>query len=236
MKLEAPELFMDSRPEIVEAEQAAMDCLRFCLESRRLTDLPLPIPAETWVENPLDFDFAFEPIASTHPHLVTNGFAQLGRRLIRINVAIEHDDASVRWTTAHEIGHELLHARYIEPGSQRPESVSRSYPGFRYADPMERQADRFAAAFLMPQVPLVQAMFRIAAEHGLNTPDALQTLTGDTLRATELWSSCFIPGLARTFGVREPGVFYRLADLRLFDGAAILLPKHLHRLGILPSM
>ncbi len=52
----------------------------------------------------------------------------------------------VNFSLAHELGHYYLHSKYLLSGQSH-----NSEPDYRSKDPMERQADAFAAALLMPR-------------------------------------------------------------------------------------
>jgi Zn-dependent peptidase ImmA (M78 family) len=223
-------LFTEPRAELREAEAAADDCLQFCLRRLSLREPPLPLPVENWVEHPLGFDFGFEDIPSRESGFETLGYAYPGEKYIRINERFATCERSVRWTIAHEIGHEWLHARPSFPRL----SVSKADVAWRYKETWERQADRFAGSLLMPPKLVVRQLFRISSDAGLQPEDAIIELMSDTCRATWLWTETFIPALARAFGISECHAFARLLDLRLFDGAPLVLVKHANRLGLLP--
>ncbi|MCG3122932.1 MAG: hypothetical protein GIKADHBN_01337 [Phycisphaerales bacterium] len=229
MTTEPVHLFAEPRDDLLEAELAAAACLHGCLAAKALREPPTPIPAELWVESPLGYDFGFEQIQSNRPGFMTCGYAILGMKIIRIHQDLADDEAKVRWTTAHEVGHHVLHTRPTH--QQAP--VCSSDPGWRYRDIWERQADRFAAAFLMPPHLLVREFFAVCRLAEWDPENAIIDLLSDTPRATHMWTHTVIPHLARVFGVHDAGVIYRLCDLRLFDDGPLLLPKHAHRMGLL---
>lgn len=229
MTPELPDPFMEPRDDLREAEVAAAECLARCVAAQGLREPPTPVPSELWVESPLGYDFGFEQIESSSPGLMTCGYAMLGTNIIRVHEDFADDEAKVRWTTAHEIGHHILHTRPTH--QQAP--VCSSDPGWRYRDIWERQADRFAAAFLMPPDLLVREFFAVCRLAEWDPENAIIDLLSDTPRATHMWTHTVIPHLARVFGVHDAGVIYRLCDLRLFDDGPLLLPKHAHRMGLL---
>jgi len=108
-------------------------------------------------------------------------------RIIRYRV--ESKEAAARFTIAHEIGHAFLHAD--EEFSCRISGTFRLF-GKKPADPIEWEADFFAAELLMP-MPMVN---RLAAK----VMDA-KTLPAEAKR------------LARLFGVSLPPMRARLQDL-----------------------
>jgi len=225
------QVFSETRADLDEAEVIAAECLERCVSALRLSELVAPIPAELWVEHPLGFDFGYESIAPRTPGFETCGYAKLGTNIIRLNESIAGNNSKVRWTTAHEIGHHLLHTK--PKHSWTP--LLTNEPSWRYRNLWERQADRFAAAFLMPPKLLVRQLFKVCHAFHLNDEETIIELLSDTPHATQLWTEVFVPELAKSFGVSPFGVVYRLADLRLFDGAPILLPKHAFRLGLLQA-
>lgn len=222
-----PSLFIEARPEDREAEQSAQACLDRCYGALGFEVVPLPVPVERWIEHPLDIDFGFESIQPRdNAHVL--GYADLANRRIRINSDIAEDEERVRWTIAHELGHLELHASsgrfWTDFGGDDDDVAS------RYRNPIERQADRFAGAFLMPARQVVSELFRLSAEAGLEAQHAIPELVSGSDEALQLWRETFLPRLCRSFGVSRYGAIYRLADLRLFDSAPLLLQRHVHRL------
>ena len=108
-------------------------------------------------------------------------------RIIRYRV--ESKEATARFTIAHEIGHGFLHLD--EEFSCRISGTFRLF-GKKPADPMEWEADYFAAELLMP-MPMVN---RLAAK-ALDP----KTLPAEAKR------------LARVFGATLPQMKARLLDL-----------------------
>ena len=72
----------------------------------------------------------------------------LDRQAQKIAICSSFSLEEVRFTAAHEIGHLILHPHHV---------MHRDRPldgGFRQSDPYEREADYFAACFLMPKKSL----------------------------------------------------------------------------------
>ncbi|GDX98645.1 hypothetical protein LBMAG48_10490 [Phycisphaerae bacterium] len=216
MRSPLPFPFDEPRPEDLAAELAARDCLEECRIKAGLKRIPIPVPVEDWIEGELEIDYGFEELTDCV------GYAMPQDRVIRIANMVAHDDCKVRWTAAHELGHV-----YIE----NPEET-----GIRLGDPLysslydnasERQAERFAAAFLMPIEDLVDSLFKISSDHGLESFKTITSLMRRTSRTEDLWRRVFVPGMARHFNVAIPGVLFRLGELRLIDGPPLLLPRYL---------
>jgi len=222
-----PKPFLEPRDEDRAAEQRAELCIERCCSAQGLKAVPLPIPVEEWIERPLGIDYGFEQIANRGDRRIL-GYANLAANRIRINADIAHDDHRVRWTAAHELGHIELHTPiqhvWTEQHDTDPDWTH------RYRNPYERQADRFAGAFLMPSRSLVAELFRLCAQGSLRPETTIPELVTGSEESLTLWRDLFLPGLCATFGVSTFGAVYRLADLRLFDGAPVLLQRHVYRL------
>jgi Zn-dependent peptidase ImmA (M78 family) len=109
-----------------------------------------------------------------------------GQALIVANA--DHPEVRQRFTIAHELGHFLMHWK---PGSEAFFRDERSAEG---TSPVERQANSFAAALLMPET----ALRRLVEGRKISPLD------------TEL-----IDGLAETFRVSSHAMTIRLQSLRL---------------------
>ena len=108
----------------------------------------LPIPIEDMAERYLGYaiDFADDGIFSD-PEIL--GGIDFEENKIYVNASVEDHDGRYAFTIAHEIGHHVLHRdAYLEDTSDGEKEIlcrdSRNKP------PIEIEADRFAAALLMP--------------------------------------------------------------------------------------
>lgn len=215
--------FIETRPEARRAEQAATECLEACRVALGLAEIPLPVPVERWVESVLGIDFGFERIAPMDGTLVL-GRAEPDRRVIRVDESLVNDDPRLRWTIAHELGHVMLHTEVSET-MQAHTTVE-----LLESSPIEQQADRFAGAFLMPAKSIVSVLFNLCSTHELDPALTIPDLMGSSEVSVTLWRSIFLPGICEAFGVSRYGALHRLADLRLFDDAPLLLPRHVFKL------
>jgi len=128
---------------------------------------------------------------------------KVGEKHILVNRA--HHPNRQRFTIAHELGHLTLHEKegdqlFIDTQLRvyqrvgEPDHEIYSHPGSLSNPVMEREANAFAAALVMP-APLVQ---HAALEH-------------------QLWDEADIAALARTFGVSEQAMSIRLQQLRVVE-------------------
>lgn len=218
--------FIETRPEAKRAERAASECLEACRVALGLAEIPLPVPVEAWVESALDIDFGFERIAPMDGSRVL-GRAEPSRRLIRVDESLVDDEPRLRWTIAHELGHVLLHADGDEMNetTHAPATIE-----LLESSPIEQQANRFAGALLMPAKFIVIALFDFCNRHELDAAATIPELTGSSEASESLWRTIFLPGICETFGVSRFGALHRLGDLRLFDDAPLLLPRHVFKL------
>ena len=140
-------------PVMRRVERVAWSAILKCVRSHKLEQLPLPIPVEPWIEGPLGVKLSVADLSDLGPNVL--GRAKPRDREIEISQTLVDQDARFRFTAAHELGHVLLHGK-----------VAADFRDDTDADFMERkverEADRFAAAFLMP-IPALCAVFAEAA-------------------------------------------------------------------------
>lgn len=94
-----------------------------------------------------------------------------------------HHEGQVAFTVAHEIGHCCIpsHAQLFLSGSHHSRS------GFRSSTLHERQADHFAAAFLMPEADCRTVLDGISdAQAGLHAIEQLHAMCGVSLTAAAI--------------------------------------------------
>lgn len=197
-------------------ELAAVATLRRCQQSRGLSALPLPIPVDEWIESPLGYRFEIVDENELGPGILGRARPTLGE--IAVSELLMEHQGRYRFTCAHELGHMVLHRAMANAYSD----ASLPYDGD--APEIEREADRFAAAFLMPGDALGDAITQALSAEQL-APKCLELLRGDDARAVWLWRRCFIPRLAEVFGVSKPAMVYRCREVRLHDRKRLIRPK-----------
>lgn len=117
-----------------------------------------------------------------------------------IYAALEDDDGRARFTTMHEVGHVLMHAKQMAatamPFVNAPVLLARRSDIKPFRSP-EWQADTFSSASLMP----APALFRLEREHGALTIDLLQDTFLVSRQATEIRISVFHEHRSTLLGV-----------------------------------
>ena len=169
---------------------------------------PVPVRAEVIAEQFLNYtiDITDQGIFSDPECL---GGIIFDENLIKINSSVESHEGRYNFTIAHEIGHHVLHKdMYLE---QRVNENNRIICREAGDKPLvEQQADRFAAALLMPKEE-VSAAFALVDEGSLPT----STPTTKALRALAN-KVVVIGGFSN---VSNTAMVNRLVDLRLVSGA-----------------
>jgi hypothetical protein len=137
-------------------ERAAEALLARYLECSGKTAVPVPV--EEILEHHLGLSLGFEDLASVVGETGVLGATWSAKRHVSVDNSLDPDvypesEGRFRFTLAHEIGHWMLHQSQLLGGSATPTHMLAQNPLRR--DRRELQADRFAAALLMPQ-PLVR--------------------------------------------------------------------------------
>lgn len=197
-------------------ELAAGTVLRRCTGALGLTHTPIPVPVETWIETPLGYRFGLVEESELGPGVMGLARPLTGEILIAQSLA-EHEER-YRFTCAHELGHLILHTSHKE--AFRDQDV----PDSSATSDVEREADRFAAAFLMPVSTLSAELEAVRIAHGLSG-DINRMLRGDDVLAVWLWRRCYIPALAERYQVSRPAMVYRCRELRLPGQRRLVKPS-----------
>lgn len=208
--------FKERDPELERAESAAERTLIYCLEKLLYEELLFPVPIETWIEHPLGLRLSVSDLSGHEAGLL--GGAYIDRCEIVVDQARCEDDGDFRFTCAHELGHFALHfeARRVFHETLHSAAI--------YRDLQEKQADRFAEAFLMPASALFRELDAIASYEGDCLAGFLEELMlGSELarRVLEVW----VPNIAQIFVVPEYAVVSRLSSLQFAGGDRLLSPK-----------
>jgi len=205
------------RPAVKRIESAAWRTLQSCREQLDLAVVPVPIPVEQWIEHPLGYRFGVVRL----PKGVL-GQAFIEDREIEVSDQIANE-GRFRFTCAHELGHQVLHRRGTATFTDT--KVMLSGPRQR----VEWEADRFAAAFLMPIPLVIEHLFLLRDELGLSREEMATLLNSDEA-SLSMWRDQFIPGIASRFGVSRETTVYRFGEIELADGSPFLPREHRPRL------
>lgn len=185
----------------------AWEHLERCRRKLGLEHIPLPVPVESWIEGPLGIRLGFDDLSHLGAEVLGAAFVQ-EREILIDSKGLEHE-GRLRFTCAHELGHIVLH-RKVRTVFHEHASIGT----FTNADRYERQADRFAAAFLMP-VPLLETeLLRIFKQRKLRSGKAVVELMQQTEESQWLWSEVVLPAITRRFGVSLTAAVYRFYDVQ----------------------
>ncbi len=189
-----------------QIDQRAWSCLERCRKKLRLESIPLPIPVEEWMEGPLGIQFGFSDLSPLGEDVL--GAAYVEEREILIDERVLQHEGRFRFTCAHELGHLILHKK-VQNVFHETGNIGLFDSPHRY----ERQADRFAAAFLMP-VPLLETeLIGVCDDAGLKRADAVITLMKPTVESEWLWRTRVLPMVTRRFGVSLTAAVHRFSDV-----------------------
>lgn len=226
MKPVADTPFVELRRPVHSAELAADRCLERCCQMLGLAEPPLPVPIDLWIEHPVGVDFAIEDPLLDDDGTPLDGVAFLRENRIRIAAGITDDECRYRWVCAHELGHIEMHEPSRVDGSLAGEDLAVPYGR---GHPREKQADRFASAFLLPARLIVRELAVTAEAARIDPTVALPELITESSLAVDLWRELFVPRLAHRFRVSANAVLHRMADLRLADDRPLMLTSVLAR-------
>ena len=210
--------FLVPKARIRRIESKAVECIDQCREKLGLDQIPLPIPIEDWIEGPLGIRFGIEDLSHLGEGVL--GAADVCDREILISQDLSHE-GRFWFTCGHELGHIILH------GKVRQVFHDKQVDAWQKTRRYEHQADRFAAAFLMPIPLLARELIRICNDRRLDTRVCLTELLRGADEAAWLWKKVFLPQVTKRFGVSLSAAIHRFADLCLTDGKPLLFEKHI---------
>ena len=131
----------------------------------------LPVPVESIAEHFLKYDLEItdEGLFADPSFL---GGISFETNTIFVNTSVEDHEGRYTFTIAHEIGHHVLHKDlYDELVADRSQILCREE---KNKPLIERQADRFAAALMMPRYILSDEVKQFSPKRPKNLGDALR--------------------------------------------------------------
>ena len=138
-------IFPELAEELIE-RQAAELLADYYAASGKETSLPVPVEVIAEQHLGYDIDICDDGLFSDPDYL---GGIIFDRNVIQINATVEAHEGRYNFTLAHEIGHHVLHReRYLAARDGDPCDILCRETGDKPL--IEAQADRFAAALLMP--------------------------------------------------------------------------------------
>lgn len=184
----------------------AWECLERCRARLGLDEIPLPVPVEAWIERPLRIRLGYANLAHLGEGVL--GAALATKREILIDEQVLSHEGRLRFTAAHELGHVILHAKVAKAFHDTLDY------GLSSHDQFEREANRFAAAFLMPIPILERELLMLCDAMHLPRAKYFAQLMDTTPEAESLWRRRFLPPLARRFSVSLAAAAIRCSDIQ----------------------
>ena len=141
------------------------------------TKLSAPIPVDNIVEIHLGLTLEIKNLCEFFKEPDILGATWIDEKLVRIDKSIERTNGRFEFTLAHEVGHWVLHRPLLIVEREMPELFTNSKikpPNYicrssQKKEPIEKQADMFAAMLLMPE-KLMQQSFSDLYPDGLKMP------------------------------------------------------------------
>jgi len=181
--------------------------------------MPIPVPVERCIE--VGLGIAFGVCDLSHLGHDVLGAAFIEDREIQIDEKVLANEGRFRFTCAHELGHMILHndQRHIQRDQGR-DALERS-------SEQERQADQFAASFLMPIPLFEEGLLRICEDKGLQYIDVLPDIMVESPSSDNLWTDVFLPEITSRFAVSLSAALIRCCELRVsIHRFESILPRH----------
>ena len=145
------------------------------------TSVGTPIPVEAIAEHFLGYEIEIsdDGLFADPDYL---GGIIFANNVIQVNASVESNEGRYNFTIAHEIGHHVLHREaYLEVSTENARNILCRDTNDKPL--IEQQADRFAAALLMPQQAVSDAVSAVARPSKLNTPRAVRGYAATVARA-----------------------------------------------------
>lgn len=185
-------------------ERKAEETVAACVAKLGLGSAPSPIPVDRWIEGALGIDFGIEDLSHLGADVL--GAAFIAERRMLISEQTLRSEARFRFTCAHELGHFVLHGGLaVAFRDTVDEPVGR--------DLHEREADRFAAAFLMPMPAVVPAILELCHESGVDPLELRREVLEGGPRSAAWVRDVLGPALQIRFQVSYAAAVFRLNEV-----------------------
>ncbi len=211
-----------------QTEQRAWTTIMRCQTKLKLEDITLPVPVEEWIEGPLGIRLGYEDLSHLGDDVLGAAFCE--EREIIIDEQVLAHEGRCRFTCAHELGHVIMHGRVRKQFHDTKADVTFS------PDRYERQADRFAAAFLMPLPHLERVIVGSFDECQLKRTTCMHELMQVTAESEWLWRYRVLPAITREFTVSLSAAVFRCAEVQpRIRHTKQLLPRRLVKRLLQPA-
>ena len=169
--------------------------------------MPTLVPVERCIEVGLGITFGVCDLSHLGHDVL--GAAFIEDREIQIDEKVLANEGRFRFTCAHELGHMILH------NDQRHILRDQGRDALERNSEQERQADQFAASFLMPIPLFEQGLLRICEDRGLQYVDVLPDIMVESPSSNLLWTDLFLPEITTRFAVSFSAALIRCCELRV---------------------
>ena len=143
-----------------------------------------PIPVEDIIERYLEIGISIEDLEERLGKEDVLGATYVNSRMICINEKLLDDKAEGRliFTCAHEAGHWVLHRRFVSvAGRSEGQSDYIICRAKNAREPIEWQADYFAACLLMPEKDVKDTFFEVFGEKSIVLENIKSSIGGTSI-------------------------------------------------------
>jgi hypothetical protein len=163
-------------------QEIALQARKVLATHETLTGKPVepPIPVEDIIERSLNLRFSYENLQEGYglEGVIGALYVDLRRICVDLSLVDGGKEGRLSFTCAHEAGHWVLHRHLIKAGTRTSKSqdiICRLASG---KEPVEWQADHFAACLLMPEDSVREAFREAVGEECLVLENARSALGG----------------------------------------------------------
>jgi len=197
----------------LDIEARSQACLRRCTEKLGLKELPIPVPVEHWIEGPLGIRFGVSDLSHLGKDVLGASFISEGE--ILVSETLLKNEGRYRFTCGHELGHFILHG-YLHRAFRDTDIEPGTRGDFEY------EADRFAAAFLMPATLLMREFFTICGARGVGPGRLMVAIMERATETQTVWKRIILPAVTRKFSVSLSAAVFRFRELVLPNGTPFI--------------
>lgn len=211
-----------------QTDRRAWSTLERCRTKLSLEELPLPVPVEQWIEGPLGIQFGFSELGHLGQGVLGAAFFD-GPEILIDEQVLAHE-GRCRFTCAHELGHLVMHKGVRDRFHDTQDDVTFS------TNKYERQADRFAAAFLVPLPQLERVIVTSFDDRKLDRTTCVHALMQVTAESEWLWRYRVLPAVTRAFNVSLSAAVFRCAEIQpRITNSQLLMPRRLIQRLVRPA-
>jgi hypothetical protein len=135
-----------------------------------------PIPVEDIIERYLELRLVYHDLDRFFEKRNCLGATYVAKKTICVNEKLFENEGRLVFTMAHEVGHWVLHRKYIEAQEEaNPKTV---FVSQGRNNKMEWQADYFASCLLMPEKEIREAFQKVCAPEAIVVKNSMSEAGG----------------------------------------------------------